>query len=122
MAETKKKVASTATATKKPAAKKATSTTTKSTTAKKTTSTSSKTTTAKKPAAVKSVKVSVQKEAKVQKVSFEAKNLPQNLFASEKIYEQAIFDSILSERASRRQGTHQVKNRAEVSGSGKKPW
>lgn len=146
MAETKKKVASTATATKKPAAKKATSTTAKSTAAKKTTSTSSKTTTAKKPvakkaapaataksttsktttakkpAAVKSVKVSVQKETKVQKVSFEAKNLPQNLFASEKIYEQAIFDSILSERASRRQGTHQVKNRAEVSGSGKKPW
>ncbi|MCU9939001.1 50S ribosomal protein L4 [Mycoplasmopsis felis] len=29
---------------------------------------------------------------------------------------------MLSERASRRQGTHQVKNRAEVSGSGKKPW
>ncbi|UWV93076.1 50S ribosomal protein L4 [Mycoplasmopsis cynos] len=28
----------------------------------------------------------------------------------------------MSERASRRQGTHQVKNRAEVSGSGKKPW
>ncbi|MCU9939426.1 hypothetical protein NW739_01175 [Mycoplasmopsis felis] len=28
---------------------------------------------------------------------------------------------MLSERASRRQGIHQVKNRAEVSGSGKKP-
>ncbi|QDY87873.1 50S ribosomal protein L4 [Mycoplasma anserisalpingitidis] len=48
--------------------------------------------------------------------------LPENLFASEKIYEQAIFDTVLSERASRRQGTHQVKNRAEVSGTGKKPW
>lgn len=43
-------------------------------------------------------------------------------FITDKIYEQAIFDTILSERASRRQGTHQVKNRAEVSGSGKKPW
>ncbi|UBX97585.1 50S ribosomal protein L4 [Mycoplasmopsis synoviae] len=40
----------------------------------------------------------------------------------EEIHQQAIFDSILSERASRRQGTHQVKNRAAVSGSGKKPW
>lgn len=65
--------------------------------------------------------VSVAKDSQVQKVQFEAK-LPANLFASEKIYEQAIFDTILSERASRRQGTHQVKNRAEVSGSGKKPW
>ncbi|WP_426461113.1 50S ribosomal protein L4 [Mycoplasma hafezii] len=58
---------------------------------------------------------------KVTKVEFEAK-LPASLFASEKIYEQAIFDTILSDRASKRQGTHQVKNRAEVSGSGKKPW
>ncbi|WP_036452140.1 50S ribosomal protein L4 [Mycoplasma buteonis] len=58
---------------------------------------------------------------KVTKVEFNA-TLPASLFASEKIYEQAIFDTILSERASRRQGTHQVKNRAEVSGSGKKPW
>ncbi|VEU76443.1 50S ribosomal protein L4 [Mycoplasmopsis columboralis] len=66
-------------------------------------------------------KVAVAKDSQVQKVQFEAK-LPANLFASEKIYEQAIFDTILSDRASRRQGTHQVKNRAEVSGSGKKPW
>lgn len=69
----------------------------------------------------KTTKVSVQKDLNVKKVEFSAK-LPLNLFGSEKIYEQAIFDSILSERASRRQGTHQVKNRAEVSGSGKKPW
>ncbi|MFA7703210.1 50S ribosomal protein L4 [Mycoplasmopsis synoviae] len=40
----------------------------------------------------------------------------------EEVHQQAILDSILSERASRRQGTHQVKNRAAVSGSGKKPW
>nr|AXX39302.1 50S ribosomal protein L4 [Mycoplasmopsis gallinacea]AXX39303.1 50S ribosomal protein L4 [Mycoplasmopsis gallinacea]AXX39304.1 50S ribosomal protein L4 [Mycoplasmopsis gallinacea]AXX39305.1 50S ribosomal protein L4 [Mycoplasmopsis gallinacea]AXX39306.1 50S ribosomal protein L4 [Mycoplasmopsis gallinacea] len=69
-----------------------------------------------KPAAVK-----VQKTAKVAKPSVEVQ-LPKNLFNSEKIYEQAIFDTIMSERASVRQGTHQVKNRAEVSGSGKKPW
>lgn len=65
-------------------------------------------------------KVTVAKDKQVDKVAFEAK-LPENLFASAKIYEQAIFDTILSDRASRRQGTHQVKNRAEVSGSGKKP-
>ncbi|QNM93431.1 50S ribosomal protein L4 [Mycoplasma sp. Pen4] len=79
-----------------------------------------KKTTAKK-AAPKSQKVTVAKEKNVKKPAFKAE-LPAKLFASEKIYEQAIFDSILSERASRRQGTHQVKNRAEVSGSGKKPW
>lgn len=57
----------------------------------------------------------------IKKVEFETK-LSSPIFASEKIYEQAIFDTILSERASRRQGTHKVKTRAEVSGSGKKPW
>lgn len=65
--------------------------------------------------------IKVEKEV-VKKQEFTASNLPKSLFASEKIYEQAIFDTILSDRASRRQGTHQVKNRAEVSGSGKKPW
>lgn len=51
-----------------------------------------------------------------------SKDLPTILFASEKIYEQAIFDTVLSERAAHRQGTHKVKSRAEVSGTGKKPW
>ncbi|QGZ97702.1 50S ribosomal protein L4 [Mycoplasma sp. NEAQ87857] len=66
-------------------------------------------------------KVNVVSAKVANKVEFSA-DLPKELFASEKIYQQAIFDTILSERASRRQGTHQVKNRAEVSGSGKKPW
>ncbi|RIV16581.1 50S ribosomal protein L4 [Mycoplasmopsis gallopavonis] len=66
-------------------------------------------------------KVIVKNDKNVVKVEFDAV-LPSNLFAVEKVYGQAIFDTILSERASRRQGTHQVKNRAEVSGSGKKPW
>ncbi|WP_296883277.1 50S ribosomal protein L4 [Thomasclavelia sp.] len=35
---------------------------------------------------------------------------------------QAIFDMVLLQRASLRQGTHKVKNRTEVSGGGKKPW
>ncbi|WLP85455.1 50S ribosomal protein L4 [Mycoplasma seminis] len=77
--------------------------------------------TAAKATAPKSAKVTVVKDKNAAKTSFKA-TLPAKLFASEKIYEQAIFDSILSERASRRQGTHKVKNRAEVSGSGKKPW
>ncbi|WP_458415198.1 50S ribosomal protein L4 [Schinkia sp. CFF1] len=33
-----------------------------------------------------------------------------------------LFDAILLQRASRRQGTHKVKNRSEVSGGGRKPW
>ena len=39
-----------------------------------------------------------------------------------KVNKQSIFDSIISERASRRQGTHQVKNRSAVAGGGRKPW
>ncbi|MFV0395237.1 MAG: 50S ribosomal protein L4 [Coprobacillaceae bacterium] len=35
---------------------------------------------------------------------------------------QAIFDMVLLQRASLRQGTHKVKNRNELSGGGKKPW
>lgn len=55
-------------------------------------------------------------------LTFDAKDLPKEVFALEKIYSQAIYDTILSERASRRQGTHSVKSRAEVRGGGKKPW
>lgn len=33
---------------------------------------------------------------------------------------QALFDMVLLQRASLRQGTHKVKNRTEVSGGGKK--
>ena len=35
---------------------------------------------------------------------------------------QALFDMVLLQRASLRQGTHKVKNRTEVSCGGKKPW
>ncbi len=47
--------------------------------------------------------------------------LPKNVFEA-KINHQAMFDTVMMERASRRQGTHRVKSRAEVSGTGKKPW
>src|SRR4249919_1539180 len=33
-----------------------------------------------------------------------------------------IWESVVHENASRRRGTHATKTRAEVSGSGKKPW
>ena len=33
-----------------------------------------------------------------------------------------VFDVIISQRASLRQGTHAVKNRSAVSGGGRKPW
>ncbi|MDT6981068.1 50S ribosomal protein L4 [Levilactobacillus zymae] len=36
--------------------------------------------------------------------------------------ENVVFDTILMQRASLRQGTHAVKNRSAVSGGGKKPW
>lgn len=35
---------------------------------------------------------------------------------------QAMFDAVLTYRASKRQGTHSVKNRSEVRGGGRKPW
>ncbi len=33
-----------------------------------------------------------------------------------------LFDAVIAQRASLRQGTHKVKNRSEVSGGGRKPW
>ncbi|MDR0690724.1 MAG: 50S ribosomal protein L4 [Streptococcaceae bacterium] len=38
------------------------------------------------------------------------------------VNESVVFDVILSQRASKRQGTHAVKNRSAVSGGGRKPW
>lgn len=37
-------------------------------------------------------------------------------------HNQAMFDLVLSERASLRQGTHSTKTRTEVAGGGRKPW
>lgn len=36
--------------------------------------------------------------------------------------EHVIFDAVIMQRASLRQGTHAVKNRSAVSGGGRKPW
>lgn len=36
--------------------------------------------------------------------------------------ESVLFDAIMMQRASLRQGTHKVKNRSEVRGGGRKPW
>lgn len=47
-------------------------------------------------------------------------SLPKSVFSVE-VNTQAIFDTIVSDRAALRQGTHSTKTRAEVSGGGKKP-
>lgn len=47
--------------------------------------------------------------------------LPKSIFDA-KVNAQTIFDVILFERASRRQGTHSTKSRGEVSGGGRKPF
>ncbi|WP_427867639.1 50S ribosomal protein L4 [Mycoplasmopsis arginini] len=52
----------------------------------------------------------------------ENNDLPKSVFGLEKIHTQSVFDAILVERGSKRLATHKVKNRGEVSGTGKKPW
>jgi large subunit ribosomal protein L4 len=47
-------------------------------------------------------------------------NLADDVFAIEP-HNQSMFDLVLSERASLRQGTHKTKTRTEVSGGGRKP-
>ena len=79
-------------------------------------------------------KVGVKTSAKVSTKKVEAKpttkknletkqsaDLPKEVFNC-KVSTQAVFDTIMSERASRRQGTHKVKHRGEVRGGGKKPF
>ena len=47
--------------------------------------------------------------------------LSDSVFAC-KVNTQAIFDAVLRQQSSLRQGTHKVKTKAEVSGGGKKPF
>ncbi len=74
-----------------------------------------KTNEAKKP-----TKPIVQKTVIAKTVKFTS-SLPKEAFEA-KVNKQAIFDTIMFERASKRQGTHKVKTKAEVAGSGIKPW
>ncbi|WP_391592139.1 LSU ribosomal protein L4p (L1e) [[Mycoplasma] cavipharyngis] len=48
--------------------------------------------------------------------------LSQELLNHETIHHQSLFDSVLLEQAAQRQGTHSTKTKAEVSGTGKKPF
>ena len=47
--------------------------------------------------------------------------LDNNVFGVED-NQQAIFDTVIAERAAMRQGTQKAKTRSEVSGGGRKPW
>lgn len=47
--------------------------------------------------------------------------LSENVFAVEN-HQQAVFDTIVAEKAAMRQGTQKAKTRSEVSGGGRKPW
>jgi large subunit ribosomal protein L4 len=47
--------------------------------------------------------------------------LSENVFAVEN-HQQAVFDTIVAERAAMRQGTQKAKTRSEESGGGRKPW
>lgn len=48
-------------------------------------------------------------------------SIDESLF-EKKPHKQAIFDSVISENASTRQGTHSTLTKGEVRGGGKKPW
>ena len=50
-----------------------------------------------------------------------ALELSEHVFGQED-NQQAIFDTVIAERAAMRQGTQKAKTRHEVSGGGKKPW
>ena len=125
MAETKKTTtaakpaAKKATAAKPAAAKKAAP---KATTAKAAPKAAAKkapakkATTAAKPAAKKATAA-----PKTTGPAAKAASLAKTVL-TDKISTQAIFDAIMSERASLRQGTHKVKHRGEVRGGGKKPF
>lgn len=75
-----------------------------------------------KTSAKKSTDAQVSAKPKIVKSLKTTSDLPSAVFGCEKVNTQAIFDTIMMERASRRQGTHSVKTRGEVSGSGIKPW
>ncbi|MBD5446145.1 MAG: 50S ribosomal protein L4, partial [Mycoplasma sp.] len=49
-------------------------------------------------------------------------DLKSSKILTKKIYEQAIFDSIISEMSGERQGTHSTLTKAEVRGGGRKPY
>lgn len=81
-----------------------------------------KTTTKKPTTSTKTTKTTKNNQKNELKPLNNMIKLPAKVFAIENVNTQAIFDTVLMERNSRRQGTHSVKTRAEVSGTGKKPW
>jgi len=66
------------------------------------------------------------KELKVKVLDQNGQEL-RDLTLDEKVFgiepnQQAMFDAVVMQQASLRQGTHDTKGRTEVSGGGKKPW
>ena len=57
-----------------------------------------------------------QKGEKVEEI-----NLNEEIWGVE-VNKETLYDAIVMQRASLRQGTHKTKTRGEVSGGGKKPW
>lgn len=63
---------------------------------------------------------------KIDVLNHEGKNL-RSLDLSDEVFgiepnQQVLFDAVVGQRASMRSGTHDVKNRSEVRGGGRKPW
>lgn len=48
--------------------------------------------------------------------------LSDSVFGIEELNQQVIYDVVNCQRAAMRQGTHDVKNRSEARGGGRKPW
>ena len=48
--------------------------------------------------------------------------LSEAIFGIAQLNQQVIYDVVNCQRAAMRQGTHDVKNRSEVRGGGRKPW
>lgn len=48
--------------------------------------------------------------------------LNESIFGIEQINQQVVYDVVNAQRAAMRHGTHDVKNRSEVRGGGRKPW
>lgn len=66
---------------------------------------------------MKSIKV-IDKEGKF----LQDQAVPETVITSKRMNRQTVFETVNAENQNRRQGTHDTKSKAEVSGTGKKPY